>query len=73
MALHQNTNPLQGAKNLARSILGKQPQKPQEDYDSMAKERDSLKSALAAERCARTDTEERCKALYNELEKEKNS
>ena len=71
MALFQNTNPMQEVKNLARSILCKGPQISQEEYDSLTKELDQLRHALAEERCARADSEERCKALYNELQGEK--
>lgn len=44
-----------------------------EDYNSFVEERSVLEDALASERCARKDTDERCKSLYDSLEKEKHS
>ena len=44
-----------------------------EDHNYFVEERSALEDALASERCARKDTDERCKSLYDSLEKEKHT
>lgn len=44
-----------------------------EDYNSFVEERAVLEDTLTSERCARKDTEARCKSLYDSLEKAKHA
>ena len=71
MGIFQKAVPLQDFMALFHSVKDNGIQKFWEDYTSVIKRNEELEDALSAERCARADTEDRCKSLYASLQEEK--